>query len=116
MFIVLNQKALESPLIDVPLTGNVIMGVIAHGVSRRDSPHEIAHRTVPIQPQNEIPMIGQPETRTEKHPNIPAPRREFSRRLRSLRLSERWPNGRYRDSKQGKAHQLHQLEVVLAFQ
>ena len=67
VFIVLNRKALESPLIDVPMIGSVITGVIANGVSRRDPPQEIAHRTVPVRPQNELPMIGHQLKREQRN-------------------------------------------------
>jgi hypothetical protein len=58
VIVVLNRKALEPPLIHVPLTGSVVMGVIAHRVSRRDPPQKIAHRPIPVGPQNQMPMIG----------------------------------------------------------
>ncbi len=34
------------------------MGVIAHRVSRRYPPQKIAHRTITIGSQNQMPMIG----------------------------------------------------------
>jgi hypothetical protein len=42
------------------------MGVITHGVSRRDPSQEITHRTITVGPQNQMPMIRQQLKREQR--------------------------------------------------
>lgn len=55
--VVLNRKALETPLVDVSFTRRVVMGVIAHRMSGRYPSHKTAHLTVDPRANQQVPVI-----------------------------------------------------------
>jgi len=58
MAVVLNRKTLEPSLIDVSLTGRVVVGVITHRMRDGDPAQEFAHLAVAIGPEHQMPMVG----------------------------------------------------------
>ena len=58
MIVVLDWKALETPLIEMALAGGLVVGVIAHGVGQRDPAQETAHATILGGLQDKVPVVG----------------------------------------------------------
>jgi hypothetical protein len=65
MVIVLNGKRLETPLIQMPFAGRVMVGVVSLSVSERQPLGELGHLTINLRSNDKMPMVGH-QTVTEQ--------------------------------------------------
>ncbi len=57
MFVVLNWKALEAALVEMPASGGIVVRVVPHRVSASDPLAKPTHFTIDQRAKNQMPMV-----------------------------------------------------------
>ncbi len=57
VIVLLDREAFETSLVEMPLAGSVVMGVVSHGVSAGHPAKEATHLAVFLRAQHEVPVI-----------------------------------------------------------